>query len=466
MDIEKTTSKVFGSTTATMVVSFATIAYFSTILGAGGIGVYFLFEAVIGIAGIPSNLGIDKALSKRLSEGENQGEFLSAAVLVKVVPLVVVGSVLYAFQVQVQNYVGAPAITYILIFLFINQYYKTSQKILQGERKVATSAYLRFGEKILFLIIGTSMLTLEKSPEGLMIAKIMSEAILIVGTGVVMDTKFQWPNLGVTSSLLDYSRYSLISHIGGYTYNWMDILLIGYFLSPEFVGAYEIAWRITKITSLSGAVGTTIFPEISRLHAREEFEKITSILYDSIFASLYLVIPALIGGALLSSEILGTIYGEEFTIASVALIILLIEKVFHSIHKVLGESLQAVNRPDLAAVSSVIAIAINLGLNFILIPIFGISGAATATCLSFTVNTLLHMYFLSDEIKIQLPFRKLLVSAGASVIMGLLVYAYVSYFGDLTLIELMVCVSLGGVVYVGLTMQNDRVRKQMQRYII
>jgi O-antigen/teichoic acid export membrane protein len=465
MDIEKTTTKVFGSSTATKVISFVTIAYFSTVLGASGIGIYFLFVAVVGISSIPSNLGIHKAVAKRISEGENQGGFLSTAMIFKLVPLGIVVGVLYIFRSTVQNYVGVSAIDYILLYLVINQYFKLSQKILQGERKVEISAYLRFSEKLVFLIIGSLLIYFNESPISLMIAKVASEFVVLMGAWIVIDITPEWPNMTTAKSLIDYSRYSLISHVGGYTYNWMDVLMIGYFLPPSYVGAYEVAWRLTKISSLSGAVGTTIFPEISRLRAEEKFDEISIILRDSVYAGLYLVIPSLIGGAILSAELLETIYGDEFAIASVSLVILLFEKVFHSMHKIYGESLQAVDRPDLSAIATLFAIIINLLLNITLIPIFRIEGAATATLLSFASNTLLHIYFINNIIDINIPTKKIVVSLRSALVMGIVVYIYIVSLGPLSMIELVIGVLLGSFVYFVFTLQNIEVRSHMKRYI-
>jgi O-antigen/teichoic acid export membrane protein len=465
MDIEKTTTKVFASSTVTKVISFVAIAYFSAVLGASGIGIYFLFEAVVGVVSIPSNLGIHKAVAKRISEGENQGKFLTTAIIFKLIPLGVVGGVLYVFRALVQNYIGITAIYYILIYLFINQYFKLSQKILQGERKVEISAYLRFFEKVLFLIIGSVLVYLNTSPISLMMAKIVSELVILMGAGLAIDTAPKWPDMKSVKSLTDYSRYSLISHVGGYTYNWMDVLMIGYFMAPSYVGAYEVAWRITKISSLSGAVGTTIFPEISRLQAEEKFNEISTILRDSVYAGLYLVIPSLIGGAILASELLETIYGEEFVIASIALIILLLEKVFHSMHKIYAESLQAVDRPDLSAIATLLAVFINLLLNFTLIPMFGIGGAATATLISFASNTLIHMYLLNKLINITFPVNRIIVSFGSALAMGSIVYIYTFVLGQLSLVELVIGILLGAFIYIGLTLQNRDVRAHINRHI-
>lgn len=61
---------------------------------------------------------------------------------------------------------------------------------------------------------------------------------------------------------------------------------------------------------------------------------------------------------------------------------------------VFGRSLQAVNRPDLAARATIVGVALNLVLNVVLVWEFGITGAAVATMVASLVSGLL-LHYLS-----------------------------------------------------------------------
>lgn len=64
---------------------------------------------------------------------------------------------------------------------------------------------------------------------------------LITGVGEA-ETPFGRPSMDHARSLIGYGIYSVIPSVEGEIHNWMDITLIGVFMSPAAVAAYEVAW--------------------------------------------------------------------------------------------------------------------------------------------------------------------------------------------------------------------------------
>ena len=147
------------------------------------------------------------------------------------------------------------------------------------------------------------------------------------------------------------------------------------------------------------------------------------------------------------------------------LIILSGEKIFQAIHVVLGRSLQAIDRPDLAAYATVISVAINLLLNILLISKLGIVGAAIATTVSFLVNTLLHARYLSQFLTIDFPIREAIWSIVASVVMGACVYGVHSIIKTDTVVGLGGVICFGVVVYALVTLMYTPIRETAQQLI-
>ncbi|MFB6186421.1 MAG: polysaccharide biosynthesis C-terminal domain-containing protein, partial [Halobacteriaceae archaeon] len=213
------------------------------------------------------------------------------------------------------------------------------------------------------------------------------------------------------------------------------------------------------------AIATTIFPQFSRWDAENAKNKIESIIPIAILPALLIVVPAFIGVAILSQDILKILFSAEFTMASLALVILTGEKIPQAIHIVLGRSLQAIDRPDLAAYATIISVLLNLVLNVAFIWQFGIAGAALATALSFVVNTILHAYYLNRYIDINFPVREALWSVFASIVMGIAVYIVRSVFKPTSIIDLLAIVILGGVTYAIIALIYTPIRSQVWELI-
>lgn len=137
------------------------------------------------------------------------------------------------------------------------------------------------------------------------------------------------------------------------------------------------------------------------------------------------------------------------------------EKILQAIHTVLGRSLQAIDRPDLAAYATVVAVIINIALNIILIWYFGIAGAALATGLSFAVNTALHGYYLNQFVNINIPYREVGWSLISALIMGSAVYAIRSSVGITSPLELCIIIIIGVVVYAVSLLSYSPLRKRL-----
>jgi O-antigen/teichoic acid export membrane protein len=199
----------------------------------------------------------------------------------------------------------------------------------------------------------------------------------------------------------------------------------------------------------SGSIATTIFPQVSQWDAKDATKRIESLLPNAIAPALFIAIPAFFGVVLFSREILGLVFGDEYTAASLVLIILMGEKVIQSVHTVLGRSLQAINHPDLAAKAGVISMALNLVLNVVLVLKYGIAGAAVATFFSFIVNSIFHAYYLSQFVSFQIPYIQIGGCVAASFGMVLVLYIVKSVIQISSLPILLLTIGLGIAVYIG-----------------
>lgn len=450
MNIARSSIRLFVARATSSFVAFLGITFFARELGSHQMGVFFLFQALLGMVSIPADFGINSGVTKRLSEGESPGSILSTAILLKALLLLpfILGIVL--FRGPINNYLGGDLALLLVLALVLQESAKLTIQVLKGELRVGETAGPLLSRKVMYVGVGSILVFTGAGVRGIIYGLLAGFLIMLVWGTWKGSTPLGSPSIGYARSLFDYSKYAFVSSIGGYFYSWMDVAIIGLFLTQSDVGVYEIAWRVTAVVMLfSSSIATTIFPQVSQWDAEDATERIESLLSDAIAPALFVAVPAFFGVVLFSREILKLVFGAEYAGGWLVLVILMGEKVIQSAHIILGRSLQGIDRPDLAAKAGVISIVLNLVLNVVLIFEYGIIGAAVATALSFVVNSILHAYYLSQFVSIRIPYVRIAGCVAASFGMAIVLNLAESVVVIDSLLVLLLIVGLGVVVYVG-----------------
>lgn len=450
MNIARSSIKVFVARAASSLIVFVGITFFARELDPHQMGVFFLFQALLGVIAIPADFGIGSGVTKRLSEGESPGSILSTAIALKALLLIPFISGIVLFQETINDYLGADLALLLVVALVLQESAKLTIRVLEGELRVGETAGPLFSRKVVFVGVGSLLVFMDVGVRGIIYGLLSGFAVMLAWGVWKGPTTLDSPSFEQADSLFDYSKYAFVSSVGGYFYSWIDVAIIGFFLTQYDVGVYEIAWRVTAVVMLfSSSIATTIFPKVSQWDAEDATERIETLLSEAIAPALFVAIPAFFGVVLFSEEILGLVFGAEYAAGWLVLIILMGEKVIQSVHIILGRSLQGINRPDLAAKAGVVSIVLNLVLNVVLILEYGIVGAAVATALSFIVNSILHAYYLSRFVSIRVPYEPIGGCVASSFGMAIILYIADSAVVIGSLPVLLLIIGLGMAVYAG-----------------
>lgn len=466
MDIQGSTSKVFVAKAGGAAITFVGIAVFARVLGSASLGTFFLFQALLGIAGIPASMGINPAVNKRVSEGRSPGKVLTTALLMKIVPVSLIVVLLIAFRDLVNGYIGTPATHYLIAAIILQELSHVVRATLAGELRVGETAIIKFVDTTSWVLCGGVFVAFDYGVEGLIGGLLIGKALGTV-IGLSRTTAhLSRPTWTTARSLFDFSKYSFVGLVGGYVYSWMDILIIGAFIGQSAVGMYEVAWRVTAVTILfSNAIASAISPQISQWSSREALNQVESLITEVVTPSMFFIIPAFAGTALLAGDILTFGFGTEYATASLVLVILMGDKVAQGFQVILGHSLPAIDRPDLAALASSVSVLVNLVLNLVLVWQFGIVGAAIGTVIASFTNDALHAWALSKFVSISIPWRELGWCVLAATVMGIVLFGTIGIFSVTSLPRLIVIISLGAVVYLVTALSSPTIRKKMVVYV-
>lgn len=454
---------MFVSTTATSIVGFVAIFVLTQTVPAAGLGAYFLFEALLGLASIGVNFGLNTATEKRISEGRDASEVLCTATTLKLVTLAVVTTLLLTVRPAIDGYVGERWTGLLVVALATRELSRLTVRTHRGEFRMQLFAFLRFFRRLVWAVASIGgVVLLEAGNVSLVYGLVASHVTTMAIAMAFLSVRPRLPSWEVATSLFEYARFNALTLFGGYVYSWMDTAILGLFVAPGLVAAYEIAWRVTKLVpTVLGSISETTFPQISEWEASGELERAGDVVSQSLVPSLVIAIPSLLGILVLARETLTLVFGDAYAVASGALVVLMFSQVLWSAESIFKRGLHAVDRPDLPVRSMAVAFVANVTLNFALIPIFGLLGAAAATTIAFALQTAMDYVYLESLIPISLPLSEGSWSILSAVVMMLAVLGVTRVVPVDSLPRLFLAVLSGAVVYFAVLAVHGGLREQI-----
>lgn len=155
---------------------------------------------------------------------------------------------------------------------------------------------------------------------------------------------------------------------------------------------------------------------------------------------LALIFPAFLLVLLFPDQIIKVLFGAEYIAGATALSILVAGFMIYGALGPTSAILQTYGRTKIIMMTNYIGAITNLGLNFLLIPIYGVNGAAIATGFSLALLYLLNFLFAYRVAKIQ-PFRlsylKIIIASLTAVFVVYLLTKYVIGVSTFVLIAML-----------------------------
>ncbi|MFC7203587.1 flippase [Haloferax namakaokahaiae] len=436
----------FFGQVVTSIAGFAVNLYVARVLGASVLGTYALVISVIAWATLPSQLGINHAVKKRLSEATDRYSVLSTGMLMQALLVSVVSLILLLFSEEINEYLGAPVVDILVVMLFVSLSVQFVNSALDGQKKVHLSSFLPpiwWGGRAVFqiglAIAGFGLV-------GLLWGYVIGGTLALAAGLYFLSIKFVRPTKESFDSIVSFAKYSWLAPIKNRSFLSMDTIVLGVFVANELIGVYEIAWNIASLFAIFGAsISATLFPEISSLSAKGRDDQVRDAISASFsYAGLFLI-PGLVGSVLVGDKIL-SIYGPEFPIGYEVLLILVFARLFYAFEMQITNALDAINHPEQTYKVNIFFVCFNFILNIVLISQHGWYGAAIATALSATVSTGISYWLLQRYLSVQIPALELTRQTLAAGVMGIVVLVGRETVGS-SLVVVFVLVFIGAGTY-------------------
>ncbi|CAG7840798.1 lipid II flippase MurJ [Clostridium haemolyticum] len=167
----------------------------------------------------------------------------------------------------------------------------------------------------------------------------------------------------------------------------VDSLIIGFTRSEYELGIYSSAYKIIFfLTNLIAVIFTPFFPLLISYYHEKDINNLEKVVENLCKIVVLIGVPVLIGGIILSKEIIILLFGQKYMKAYVPFIILLVYILVLFMRENYGYSLNAWNKENKYLKSVIISALTNLILNLIFIPIYGIIAASITTLVSEVLN--------------------------------------------------------------------------------
>lgn len=417
--------------------TFAYTIFLARVLDPSELGQYFLGFTIISLLVIVSVVGFDYALWRYIALYIGEKDLPRArgvvSVAIKIVlPLSIFLALALAisadfFANRVFEMEGLAKVLRLfsisLPFLALGKVFNSSTQGLAMMRYQVYSKNLaeqiaKFIFTALFIVAGLGLL-------GVMYANIIAPAITMIMALYFLNSKMPIYGSG-RERLPEYRRVvrfaspMVLSATLGFLLLWVDTLWLGYFRSSGDVGLYSVATRVAILgTLVLTAFNTMMSPIIANLYNLQQNEML-QIIFKTVSRWVFvLTLPMFLIVIFFSSDVL-RIFGPEFTAVASSLMVLAIGQFINSSTGPVAGMVVMSGRSGLEFFNNAAACLLNVILCLILIPAFGIIGAAIANASAIASVNLLRLGEVFILMKMQCftlgHLRPLAAAAAATVI--------------------------------------------------
>jgi O-antigen/teichoic acid export membrane protein len=192
--------------------------------------------------------------------------------------------------------------------------------------------------------------------------------------------------------------YAVRDYPGGvadFTTLRLDQLVLAGMASNVAIGLYVVAVRLSEMTTLAAdAIAAALMPEVAASKAENKAELLWARSFRlAIYMHTVLLVPLWLGAPL----ILRILFGEKFVPATAALRWLLVAATVWSLGSIVISGLRGFGYPGLSTLARFSAAAVTTVALVILLPRLGITGAAIASLIGYSVMLVIALFAFTKK---------------------------------------------------------------------
>jgi O-antigen/teichoic acid export membrane protein len=184
------------------------------------------------------------------------------------------------------------------------------------------------------------------------------------------------------AGLVSFSLISGMSSLAATGLIWADTLMLGVLRDSSEVGIYSVATRLVVLASfVMSAINSAFAPRIADLCERGSTDALGRAYVAVAGWILRLSLPAFVLLVVFPRDLLA-MFGPAFQVGATVTVVLALGKLVDAATGPCGLMLNMSGRPGWSMVDNIAVLGANVGLNLLLIPRYGMLGAAVAWAVS------------------------------------------------------------------------------------
>lgn len=186
---------------------------------------------------------------------------------------------------------------------------------------------------------------------------------------------------------------------------WTSTFALGIFGTKADVGVFGVAFRISMLVSVALiAVNSLVTPRFAALYEKKDLRSMETLAQNSAKIMLLLSLPLFVLFLFAPAWVMG-IFGAEFRTGALLLVILSFGQMVNVSTGSVGYILIMSGNEDIVRKNAILAAAIAIAFNALLVPMTGAVGAAIAFSISLACKNLIASYLVWKKLKIRIiPF--------------------------------------------------------------
>ena len=383
---------------------------------AEGLGEYMLAVVVLRIFTLIAKLGMDTVSIRFIASFAKQKKwrsllhFRKKVVSTLLVTSISSSSLMYFLANAIANLLNINP-EYIRLFSFFilpMTFFILHYQSLRGLKKIAAFSFFYRMSQALFTII-TIIILLQYSDDSIVpfYAYITSLTIVSLLAFVVFrsvlkekieenaEEEIEEKSL---KNILAVAMPLMFAQSVQFIMAWTDKIMIGNMMSATDVGIYGVAFKLSMFASITlMAINSIAAPKFAEMYGENNIEGLKKVAQQSTKMIFWSTLPLVILFFMFPELLLG-LFGEHFKIGVYAFLLLSFGKLISSFSGSVGNLLQMTGKQLIYMNILLVGAIINVLLNYFLIPIYGINGAAIASMTSIIIWNLTMVYFVKKEL--------------------------------------------------------------------
>ncbi|HEC32650.1 MAG TPA: hypothetical protein ENI63_00125 [Candidatus Kaiserbacteria bacterium] len=286
---------------------------------------------------------------------------------------------------------------------------------------------------------------------------LMLTFLIVLFLNKMKITRISFPFL---KEAIRYSFPLIWMELSNMILNFGDRYLIQFYMGSDSVGIYSAGYNLTNMAQsfLTTPLRLAIIPMYLQIWNREGERRTINFLSNTLDYYFMLAIPIVVGMIWYGKEIIIVLATSKFQESAIVIPYIVIPLVLHGAYVIYGAGFFIQKKTKILMYLALTAGIVNIALNIILIPKFGILGAAYATLIAYILLSSLIALISYKFLKINIQLKKLLIY----LFLSFFTMMAISIYPAKNILELLIKIAVGIIVYsIGAFIIDIKIRQKV-----